>query len=212
MKTKTTNTYERFRGFDPATVFEAAGKVGMVDPAIRAVWPGAQLCGPALTLECDPGDNLMLHLATAQAQPGTVLVATINNDLSKGAWGEVLTVAAQQRGIQGLVIDGAVRDSEAIKKRGFPVFSRGLAIGSCSKEKPGALQAPINLGGVRVHTGDLILGDGDGLVVVRADALDVVYTQAEARQQAEAKLFEELAKGKTTLELLGLEHAATATT
>src|SRR5262245_53827200 len=95
--------------FDAATLYEAAGQQGMVDPAIRPMWPGARICGVAMTVRCPPKDNLMLHHAVALADPGTVLVANAQQCQYAGAWGEVLTVAAQARGIAGLAIDGAVR-------------------------------------------------------------------------------------------------------
>src|SRR5262245_56968513 len=95
---------ELFAEFDPATLYEAAGQKGMIDPAIRPAWPGARVCGRAATVECPPGDNLMLHVAVANATPGVVLVATVGGYLSAGAWGEILTAAAQARGIAGLVI------------------------------------------------------------------------------------------------------------
>ena len=133
--TRTGDTVERFAEFDPATLYEAAGRQGMVDPAIRPAWPGAKVCGPALTVECPPCDNLMLHVAVAQADPGVVIVATVGGHLMAGAWGEILTEAARARGIAGLVIDGAVRDIDAIEAARFPVFSRGLAIGSCTRKR-----------------------------------------------------------------------------
>jgi 4-hydroxy-4-methyl-2-oxoglutarate aldolase len=195
---------ERFATFDPATLYEAAGQKGMVDPAIRPAWPGARLCGVAATVECPAGDNLMLHIAVANAPPGVVIVATVASYLLTGAWGEILTAAAQARGIAGLVIDGAVRDIDAIREAGFPVFSRGLAIGSCTKERPGKLDTAIQLGGATVRAGDLILGDADGLVVVEQERLDAVYETAISRRQRESDIIRQLREGRTTIELLGL--------
>ncbi|MEX2536066.1 MAG: 4-carboxy-4-hydroxy-2-oxoadipate aldolase/oxaloacetate decarboxylase [Trueperaceae bacterium] len=196
--------YERFRAFDPATVHEAAGKVGMVDPAIRPGWMGAKVVGSAFTVECHPGDNLMLHAAVTAARPGDVIVATTGSHTLAGAWGEVLAVAALHRGIAGLVIDGAVRDINAIRQLDFPVFSRGFAIGSCTKTHVGTIDRPINLGGVRVHSGDLVLGDDDGLVIIGSDRLEEVYRKAKERQETEGKILTQLREGRTTLELFGL--------
>jgi 4-hydroxy-4-methyl-2-oxoglutarate aldolase len=204
MKTECETAVDRFRGFDPATLYEAAGRRGMVDPAIRPAWAGAQLCGVAATVECPPADNLMLHQAVAQAVPGVVIVATLGGYLRTGAWGEILTVAAQARGVSGLAVDGAVRDIEAIAGRLFPVFSRGLAIGACTKERPGRLDVPILFGGVIVHPGDIVVGDADGIVIIERDCADQVYAGAMARRDREADLMDQLCKGKTTLELLGL--------
>lgn len=200
----TSEGFERFAAFDPATLFEAAGQKGMIDPAIRPAWPGARVCGPAATVECPPGDNLMLHVAVANAPPGIVIVATVSGFMSAGAWGEVLTAAAQARGLAGLVIDGAVRDIDAIRQAGFPIFSRGLAIGSCTKERPGTLGEAIQFGGATVHPGDLILGDADGLVVVEKARLDEVYETALKRRRREEDIIRQLREGRTTMELLGL--------
>jgi len=201
----TANTLiQRLHGFDPATLYEAAGQKGMVDPAIRPAWPGARLCGVALTLECPPSDNLMLHHAVAAAPPGVVLVGKIGGYMVTGAWGEILTVAAQSRGIAGLAVDGAVRDIEAIRQLEFPIFSRGLAIGACTKERFGTRNQPILFGGVFVRPGDVIFGDADGLVIIEQERLDAVIAAAEARQRKEQSIIEQLKAGRTTIDLLNL--------
>jgi 4-hydroxy-4-methyl-2-oxoglutarate aldolase len=199
----------RLAGFDPATLYEAAGRTGMVDPSIRPAWLGARVCGRAIAVGCPPGDNLMLHIAVANAASGTIIVATVGGHLQAGAWGEILTEAAIARGLGGLVIDGAVRDVEAIEALQFPVFSRGLAIGSCSKERRGTIDAPIQLGGVTVRSGDLVVGNVDGVVVIAQDRIDDVYAAAVSRRQREAELIAELRQGRTTLELLGLSDPRT---
>jgi 4-hydroxy-4-methyl-2-oxoglutarate aldolase len=192
------------REFDAATLYEAAGQKGMIDPAIRPAWSGAVLCGPAATVRCPPGDNLALHQALAAAQPGVVLVASVGGYCMAGAWGEVLTAAAQARGIAGLVIDGAVRDIDAIAERRFPVFSRGLAIGACTKERKGTLDIPLLFGGLMVRPGDIVSGNSDGLVVIEQEKAEEVSRAAVERRRREQELFEEISKGRTTLELLGL--------
>ncbi len=195
---------DRFVQFDPATLYEAAGQRGMVDPAIRPAWRGAKVCGRAATVQCPPSDNLMLHIAVANAPPGSIIVATVGGYLSAGAWGEILTEAARTRGIAGLVIDGAVRDIDAIEGLRFPVFSRGLAIGSCTKERAGQLDGPIQLGGATVCSGDLIFGNADGVVVVEQDRIEEVYEAAVRRRDRESEIIMKLREGRTTLELLGL--------
>lgn len=190
--------------FDTATLYESAGQKGMVHPSVRPAWPGARLCGPALTVQCPPRDNLMLHQAVTLAEPGDILVASADGFLMAGAWGEILTVAAQARGVGGLVIDGATRDTEAIAQRAFPVFSRGLAIGACTKERLGKLNEPLEFCGVRVRPGDVVVGDADGVVVISQEEAEKVCEAALARQQREKILMEQLLQGKTTLELLGL--------
>jgi 4-hydroxy-4-methyl-2-oxoglutarate aldolase len=200
------DSFERFADFDPATLYEASGRRGMVDPAIRPAWRGARVCGPAVTVDCPPGDNLMLHVAVAQARPGVVIVATVGGYLLAGAWGEILTEAARARGLAGLVIDGAVRDIDAIEASGFPVFSRGLAIGSCTKERPGKLDGAIQLGGATVRPGDLVFGNADGLVIVEHDRIDDVYQAAAGRRRKELDIITGLREGRTTMELLGLKE------
>ena len=195
---------ERFREFDPATLYEAAGRTGMVDPAIRPAWCGARVCGPALTVECPPGDNLMLHVAVANAGSGVVIVAAVGAYLQAGAWGEILTEAARARGIAGLIIDGAVRDVDAIQALSFPVFSRGLAIGACTKERAGKLNASIQFGGITVRPGDLVFGNTDGLVIVEQQRIDEVYEAALGRRRRESEIIAGLREGRTTIELLGL--------
>lgn len=204
MEIKYQNDMDRFLGFDPATLYEAAGQRGMVDPTIRPAWAGAQICGPAATVECPPGDNLMLHHAVACPQPGVVIVATLGSYVLTGAWGEILTVAAQAKKVAGLVVDGAVRDIEAIAEHRFPVFSRGLAIGSCTKERLGRLNVPIVLGGVTVCPGDMVIGNADGIVVLERGRVDQTYAAAMARRAREAGLMDQLRAGKTTIELLHL--------
>ena len=201
---KAGESVERFVQFDPATLYEAAGRKGMVDPTIRPAWHGAKVCGPAITVECPPCDNLMLHIAVANAQPGVVIVATVGGYLLAGAWGEILTEAARARGVAGLVIDGAVRDIDAIEALRFPVFSRGLAIGACTKEKPGTLDTHIQLGGTTVRSGDLVFGNADGLVIVEQGRIEEVYEAAVSRRKRESEVIAKLRQGRTTLELLGL--------
>jgi 4-hydroxy-4-methyl-2-oxoglutarate aldolase len=202
--TISTEVIRQLAEFDAATLYEAAGQRGMLDPSIKPVWPGAKVCGPAVTVSCPARDNLMLHHAVAVAEPGSVLVASAEGYQYAGAWGEVLSVAAQARGIAGLVIDGAVRDIEAITERHFPVFSRGLAIGACKKERIGTLQEPIDLGGVIVRWGDIVVGTGDGVVVLDATTIEPVLSSAIARREREAEIFRQLQTGKTTIEILNL--------
>jgi regulator of RNase E activity RraA len=145
-------------------------------------------------------DRVMLR----RMRPGSVLVANAERYQYAGAWGEVLSVAAQARGIAGLVIDGAVRDIEAITQRRFPVFSRGLAIGACKKEKIGTLNEPIDLGGVTVRSGDIVVGAGDGVVILDSQTIEQVLQAGIARRERESEIFHQLNQGKTTIEILNL--------
>ena len=194
----------RFKEFDPVTITKPPACAGMVDPSIKPAWAGAKVCGPALTVACPPGDNLMLHHAVASATAGVVIVATLGGYLLTGAWGEILTQAAKAKGVAGLVVDGAVRDIEAIAQQRFPVFSRGLAIGACTKERPGLLGVPVSIGGATVSPGDIIVGDSDGLVTIQRERADEIYAMAERRRDREKNILAQLSAGKTTIEILSL--------
>src|SRR2546426_5440032 len=121
--------------FDTATLYEAAGQQGAMVPEIRPLARGTRLAGPALTVACPPGDNLMLHAAVAGAAPGDVLVAQCH-DFTFGVWGEVLMTAAQARGIAGLILDGAVRDVGALERAGFPGFCRAVSMRAAAEARP----------------------------------------------------------------------------
>ncbi|MGP3769578.1 RraA family protein [Streptomyces sp. SDT5-1] len=186
-----------------ATLLEASRRNIALDPALRPLWSGARLAGPAYTVQGVPGDNLALHNAVAAAPPGHVLVADLGGG-EFGHWGEVLAVAAQARGLLGLVIDGAVRDSVEQASLGFPVFSRGLAIAGTAKRYPGILGRSVLAGGRVVRTGDLVVGDADGLVSIPAADQQAVIESADRRVAHEAHVMSELLTGRTTIELLGL--------
>ncbi|MGH2406470.1 MAG: RraA family protein [Candidatus Limnocylindrales bacterium] len=194
---------ERLRTFGSATVYEVAGGVTPLDPAIRALASTYRVAGPAFTVHCARGDNLALHRAVAEAAPGSVLVVDAGGDAA-GYWGEILSVAALARGIAGLVIDGGVRDTVPIVQRGFPVWSRHVAIGRCLKVDPGELGGAVVAGGVTIAAGDIVVADADGIVVIPAPTVAGVVVAAEQRTTREAELFERLRAGELTIDLLGL--------
>ncbi len=181
---------------------EASTLDGAVDPAIHPVWDGAVLCGPAFTIRCAPGDNLPVHLSLAEAAPGDVLVVN-GGGLIGGYWGKILTVAAQQRRLGGLVIDGGVRDVRDLRELGFPVFARGIGVRGTVKRDPGALREPVTVGGVRVEAGDLVLGDADGVVVVPAANVGDVLAAARAREDRERSVIDRLRRGELTVDIYG---------
>lgn len=186
-----------------ATLGESGGRP--ICPRISAVWPGAALAGPAFTVRCTPGDNLGIHVGVTRAPAGSVLVVDVGEVADRGYWGEVLTTAAEARGLAGLVIDGGVRDVAALRSHGFPVFSSTVALRGASKALPGATGDPVAVGGVEVSAGDWVVGDADGVVVVPGGQLDEVLAAGRARAEREVGLFEALRGGATTVELLGLD-------
>jgi len=170
---------------------------------LHAVWSGARLIGPAFPVAAVGGDNLALHHAVVAAAPGDVLVVDAQG-AAAGHWGEILAVAAHARGLRGLVIDGAVRDIDALADRRFPVFARGISPCGTSKQYPGRLGEPVTVGGVQVRRRDLVVGDADGVVVVPAAQAPRAIERARGREAHERELMAKLAAGSSTLELYDL--------
>jgi len=190
-------------GHSSATLYEASGLPIALDPHIRAAWSGARLSGPAFTVQGRGGDNLALHHAVLAAPAGSVLVVDADG-AQHGHWGEVLAVAAQQRGIVGLLIDGGVRDRDEQCQRGFPVFSRNDSILGTGKSYPGVLGQPVVLGGITIATGDLVVGDTDGVVAIAEFEVHRVLAAADARVAHEQDVFVQLLGGATTVDLYDL--------
>ena len=172
---------------------------------IKPMWKGARFAGPAATVACAAGDNLAIHAAVAAATAGTVLAVSFAGDSVRGYWGEVLTTAAETAGLVALVIDGQVRDIDAIEKHGFPVFARGVALRGATKTGPGAVGGPIVLGGVLVGSGDWLVGDADGVVAIRSGDMAACRAAAAGRAAKEARYFDQLRAGATTVGLLALD-------
>jgi 4-hydroxy-4-methyl-2-oxoglutarate aldolase len=189
-----------------ATVYEANGQTGAFDAGLKPLDPTRTLAGRAVTLDLPPADNWYIHVALLEAGPGDVLVVDAKSYLEAGPWGDVLTCAAQERGLAGLVIDGAVRDSRDIIASGFPVFTRGLSIKGTTKVVPGRVNVPVRVGGVTVEPGDVIIGDADGLVRVPPHQLGDALAASEARAAKEAAFCDRIRAGASTLDLLGLPH------
>lgn len=187
-----------------ATVYEAHGQKGAIDPGIKPLDPTSVIAGRAVTVKLDPADNWFIHVGLLHAGPGDVLVVDIQGYTEAGPWGDVLTLAALQRGVAGLVIDGAVRDSRDIVGSGFPVFTRGVCIRRTTKRQIGEINVPVMIGGIEVCPGDIIVGDADGLVKIPDGEGEQALESAEAREAKEKTQREQLRAGASTLELLGL--------
>jgi 4-hydroxy-4-methyl-2-oxoglutarate aldolase len=186
-----------------ATVAESGGR--SLHPRIKPAWPGARLAAPAYTVTCAPGDNLAIHLAVAKAPAGTALLVDAHDQPERGYWGEVLTTAAEARGLVGLVIDGGVRDVSAVAALGFPIFSALVALPGATKLGGGAVGGPARVAGADVSAGDWVVGDTDGVTVVARHDLDEILAAAWTRADRETAMFDRLRQGSTTLELLGLD-------
>lgn len=188
-----------------STLYEASGLPCAVDSQIRAVWKGAFIAAPAYPVQCSPGDNLGLHLAVANAPPGSVLVADAS-DFIAGYWGEVLTVAAEAAGIVGLVINGGVRDIAALESHGFPVFARGISVKGTIKATTPSVGKPFDFSGAVVGLGDLVVADEDGVIIIPVDAVESTLREGQKRADKEASFMAQLREGRTTMELMGLSQ------
>ena len=188
----------RWASLSSATVHEAAKRIGTLPSVIRPLASHLKVAGRAFPVASPPGDNLWLHRAIYAASPGDVLVVDVGDGVEFGYWGEVMALAAQQRGIAGLVISGGVRDSLRMIEMGFPVFSGAVCIRGTGKDPAGAglLGGAVVLGGVTVTLGDWVLGDADGVVVIPDASAKDVIAEAESRDAMELEIFERLKAGQ----------------
>lgn len=200
-----TETAGALAALGAATLGESGGR--RCPPRLRPAWPGASLCAPAYPVSCTPGDNLAVHVAVTRAPRGSVLVVDVGDVHGRGYWGEVLTTGALARGLAGLVIDGGVRDVDALARLGFPVFSDGIVLAGATKHARGTAGLPTTVAGVPVAPGDWVVADVDGVVIVPRTRTDDVVAAGRARESAEAGYFDALRAGATTVDLLGLDAA-----
>lgn len=191
--------------FSPATIHEAQGRRGALSSRIKPVDYRMKLCGPAFTVRCAPRDNIMLQLAINYAQPGDIIVVSGGEYEEAGAFGDVLANACLAKGIGGLVTDSGVRDSLQLRELGFPVFSLSVCIKGTVKETLTSTNDPIVVGGELIHPGDIIVGDADGLVVVRREEALEVAKLSQAREDAEAGYIAAYKAGKSVVEVSKLE-------
>ncbi|MDN7133521.1 4-carboxy-4-hydroxy-2-oxoadipate aldolase/oxaloacetate decarboxylase [Halomonas sp. MC140] len=190
--------------FGSASIYEAQGAIGALDSGIKPLSDSMQVYGPAFTVDIHPGDNLMLHYALLHIQPGDVLVVDAKRFIEAGPWGDILTEQAITKGVAGLIINGSVRDAQAIKTLGFPVFCRGLSIKGTAKKQSGKINVPICIGDAVINPGDYIFGDEDGVVAVSPQNLAAVLQATKERENTEAIYREEIKQGSNTVDLLGL--------
>jgi len=188
-------TINAYSGMATATIHEASGKKGYINCAVKPISWGIKICGPAFTVQCAPGDNIMLHKAIERAQAGDVIVAVVGGAYEYGYFGNLMATSAIAKKLGGLCIDGCIRDGAEIIASGFPVFARGFSIQGTVKETIGLVNYPVVFGGQTVFPGDIMVGDDDGLVVVRRDQCDDVLLKTRQRMQNEIVKQESLNTG-----------------
>lgn len=187
-----------------ATVHEAQGRTGLMRPYMRPIYPAARVAGSAVTVSCQPGDNLMIHAAIEVCQPGDALVVTTTSESDDGMFGELLATSCRAYGIVGLVIDAGVRDVADLTSMNFPVWSKAISAQGTVKASPGSVNIDVVCAGAIVHPGDVIVGDQDGVVIVGRDAALEVARLGSARVEKEQKSRERLRAGELGVDFYGL--------
>ena len=187
---------QAFAGLPVANVSDCMARMTAAGPRLRPMHRGGPLAGPALTVKCRPGDNLMIHKALQMALPGDVIVVDAGGDLTNALFGEIMVAIAVARGVAGVVLNGAVRDSEAIRAGDFPVYAAGVTHRGPYKDGPGEINVPIAIDGMVIAPGDLVIGDADGLLCVPIDDAEAVLAATRDKMEAERVMLLEIAEGR----------------
>ncbi|HEY7398593.1 MAG TPA: 4-carboxy-4-hydroxy-2-oxoadipate aldolase/oxaloacetate decarboxylase [Gaiellaceae bacterium] len=199
-------TYDELARLGAATVHEAAGRSAVVDLPLVQVVPGSRAAGPARTVVCGQGDNLMVHAAIAESEPGEVLVLTMPEPAPIALVGELLATQAERRGLAAILVDAAVRDVEELRDLGLPIWARYVRVRGAEKNVPGSIGDAVEVGGAAIRQGDAVVLDADGVVVVERERVDEVLAAARARAEREVDKRAKLQAGALSYDLDGLRE------
>jgi regulator of RNase E activity RraA len=179
----------------PAQIADCMSRLGAMDAGIRPIWHSPRIIGPALTVWCHSGDNLMLHKGLSLAQSGDIVVMNTQGNIGNSGFGELLATSAVKMGVRGIILDGTVRDADALQALGLPVYARGLCPNGCNKDGAGEVGAIIACGGVAVRPGDIVVADRDGVTVVPLEDAPEVAVLSLAQIARERKRLSEIESG-----------------
>jgi 4-hydroxy-4-methyl-2-oxoglutarate aldolase len=197
-------SYDELARLGTATVYESAGREGLIDADLHQLLPGSRAAGPARTVRCGQADNLMVHAVMDRAQPGDVVVLTMPEPEPVALIGELFATQAKERGVAALLVDAAVRDVDELRQLGLPIWARWLRVRGADKETVGALDEPVEVGGATIRPGDAVVLDSDGAVVVRRERVDEVLAASRERADRERVKRAKLEGGALSYDLDGL--------